>query len=80
MKKIAVHLTLDELETILAMADNQLFRIKYIDSKMPGHRSHPEELRAAQSAVQVLQDAFKEAKGFTTKDALPGTRVLNARS
>jgi hypothetical protein len=64
MKKIAVGFSLEELETILAMADNQLFRIKYIDSKMPGHISRPEELKAAQSVVQLLRDAFKDAKGF----------------
>jgi hypothetical protein len=67
-QKISVRLTLKELETILAMADNQLFRIKYIDSKVPGHINHPEEQRAAQSVVQILKDAFKSAKGFTTTE------------
>jgi hypothetical protein len=64
MKKIAVHLSLEELQTILMLADNQLFRIKFIDSKLPGHVKHVEELQAAQSVVRILQTAFKEAKGF----------------
>jgi hypothetical protein len=73
MKKIAVHLSLEELKTILMMADNQLFRIKFIDSKLPGHIKHPEELQAAQSVVRIFQAAFKEAKGFPpAKDQQPG--------
>jgi hypothetical protein len=66
MAKIAVHLTLEELQTVLTMTDNQLFRLKYIDPKLPGHINRPEELHAAQSVVQIFKDAFKEAKGFKT--------------
>jgi hypothetical protein len=69
MKKIAVRLTLEELQTLVTMADNQLFRIRFIDSKLPGHVGSPEALRQAQAAVQVLQNALKEAKGFPTKTA-----------
>ena len=68
LKKISVELTLEELQAILTLADNQLFRVKYIDPKMPGYVSRPEELRAANSAVQVLQDAVKTAKGIKSKN------------
>ena len=63
MKKIAAQFTLEELEAILTLADNQLFRVKFIDPKMPGYVKRPDELRAAQSAVQVLQNALAERKG-----------------
>ena len=69
MKKITVNLTLEELQVILRMTDNQLFRIKYIDPKLPGYVSRPEELYAAQSVVQIFKDAFKEAKGFKNNDS-----------
>ena len=69
MKKIRVDLSVEELQTLVTMADNQLFRIKFIDSKIPGNVRNPELLRAAQSAVQVLQDALKKEKGFKTKTA-----------
>ena len=69
MKKIRVELTLEELETLVTMADNQLFRIKYIDSKIPGNIRNPQALRTAQAAVQVLQDALKKEKGFKSRDA-----------
>ena len=68
LKKISIELTLEELQAILTLADNQLFRVKYIDPKMPGYVSRPEELRAANSAVQVLQDAVKTAKGIKAKN------------
>jgi len=69
MQKISVSLTLAELESTVSMMDNQLFRMKYIDSKIPGHRPNPEKLRAATSAVQALRDTFKTAKGFKTRVA-----------
>jgi hypothetical protein len=69
-KKIAVGLTLEELETLVKLADNQLFRLKYIDPKMPGHVNHPGELETAKSAVQVLQTALNGAKGIKAKTAI----------
>jgi hypothetical protein len=69
MKKIRVELSIEELQTLVTMADNQLFRIKYIDSKIPGNVRNPEVLRSAQSAVQVLQEALSKEKGFKGKTA-----------
>jgi len=64
MKKITLQLTAEELQALVTLSQNQFFRLKYIDPKMPGYKDHSEELRAAQSAVQVLQDALKREKGF----------------
>jgi hypothetical protein len=69
-KKIAIGLTLEELETLVKLADNQLFRLKYIDPKMPGHVNHPGELEAAKSAVNILQTALNNAKGIKAKAAV----------
>ncbi len=66
-RTISVKLTLEQLESLLALADNQLFRMKFIDTKMPGYTSRPHNLQVATSAVQVLQEAFKSAKGFGAK-------------
>ena len=62
MKKISVALTADEQQAVLTLAENQLFRVKHIDPKMPGYIVHPEELAVASSAVQVLAEALKGAK------------------
>lgn len=64
MKKITVQLTAEELQALVTLSENQFFRLKYIDPKMPGYKAHPEELRAAQSAVQILEEALKREKGF----------------
>ena len=64
MAKIRIELTMEELQALLTLASNQFFRMKYIDPKLPGHKERPDELRAAQSAVQVLETALKAKKGF----------------
>lgn len=51
------------------MVENQLFRMKFIDSKLPGHRTDPDKVRVSASAVSILQEAYKKAKGFATKGA-----------
>ena len=72
MKKISVSLSLEELQALVTLADNQLFRVKYIDPKMPGYIVQPKELEVAVSAVQVLSEtlkAAKEARGKTVSAA-----------
>ena len=69
MKKYSVQFTLEELQELLELVDNQLFRMKYIDSKIPGHKPNPDKLKAATTAVQNLRDTFKSAKGFKTRVA-----------
>ncbi len=59
---------MEELQALLTMADNQFFRMKYIDPKMPGYKARPEELKAAHSAVMVLQTAVKTEKGFKIRE------------
>lgn len=67
MKKISVSLSLDELQALVTLADNQLFRVKYIDPKMPGYVVKPKELEVASAAVQVLGEALKAAKDAKPK-------------
>jgi len=68
LKKISIKLTWEELQAIRTLAENQLFRVKYIDPKMPGYVSRPNELQNANSAVQVLQGALKTARGIKLKN------------
>lgn len=78
MAKITIQLTTEELQALLTLADNQFFRIKYIDPKIPGHKARPDELRAAQSAVQVLQNALKAVKGFRQTPSSPQRKTSAA--
>jgi hypothetical protein len=67
MKKISISLSLEELQAVVTLADNQLFRVKYIDPKMPGYIVQPKELELAASAVQILGEALKAAKEVRSK-------------
>jgi hypothetical protein len=67
MKKVSVEFSLEEMQALLEMVENQLFRMKYIDPKIPGHTVQPEAVRAANGGVQALREAFKTAKGFKTR-------------
>jgi hypothetical protein len=69
MKKVSIQLSMDELQELLELVDNQLFRMKFIDPKIPGPKVKPEKIEAANSAVKVLKDAFKAAKGFKSTAA-----------
>jgi hypothetical protein len=69
MQQIPVKLSLEEIQALLEMVENQLFRMKFIDSKLPGHKPNLEKLRACASAVSNLEEAFKKAKGFKTQGA-----------
>ena len=69
MPQIPVKLSVEELQALLEMVENQLFRMKFIDTKVPGHKPNPEKLRSAAAAVSTLQEAFKKAKGFKNTDA-----------
>ena len=67
MKKISVQFTLEELQAAVTLASDQMFRVKYIDPKMPGYVTNQEKLNASKSALQALQDALEAAKGLNGK-------------
>ncbi len=60
MKSFNVSLTVDQIKALLQISQNQIFRLKFLDPKMPGYKAHPGELEAAESAVQVLEAVLKE--------------------
>jgi hypothetical protein len=63
-KKIRLDLSSEELKALTTLAENQFFRMKYIDPKIPGYSIEPERFRASQSAVALLSDAMKKERGF----------------
>ena len=66
-KKFKLELTPEELKTLATLAENQLFRMKYIDPKLPGYSITPEVFRASQSATALLTEAMKKERGFPVK-------------
>jgi len=76
MKKINIQLSVEELQTLIMLTDNQLFRIKFIDPKLPGHTHNAEDLSRAQAVVGILKDVFKTAKGHPHQsETSPGNGI-----
>lgn len=69
MSKIRFDLTVQELTELVELLDNQLFRMKFIDTKVPGHKINPEKVRVASGAVNILKTSLNTAKGFKTRVA-----------
>ena len=69
MGNISVEFSLEQLQALVVLANNQLFRVKYIDPKMPGHVNRPEQLEISKEAVQVVEAALNKAKGIKARNA-----------
>ncbi len=63
MTHITVLLTAKELELLASLASDQLFRREFIDPKMPGYRSDPEDVSLGKKLVERLRlkaDPYKK--------------------
>ncbi len=55
MKLITLKLTVRELELLTTLAADQLFRKEFIDPRMPGYRSNPDEMNLSKALVGRLR-------------------------
>jgi hypothetical protein len=55
MTLFTVKFTAREVELLTALASDQLFRREFIDPKMPGYRSNPDELNLGKRLVERLR-------------------------
>jgi len=62
MQQLSVKMSVPELKSLLELVDNQLFRMKFIDSRIPGHIANPQQLALATSAVDTLKKKNNKAK------------------
>lgn len=62
--QIPVKFSPEEIQALLKMVENQLFRMKFIDTKLPGHRANPAQLQYSISAVNILKEAFAKTKSY----------------
>jgi len=63
MTRTTVKLTAKELELLSSLASDQLFRREFIDSRIPGHGSNPEELSLGKKLVERLRLITDRTKG-----------------
>ena len=59
---VHVVLSVEELQAVLRLLEDQLFRVKFIDPKIPGHRPEAGLVRIAETAVGTLRESLAKAK------------------
>ncbi len=67
MTNITIKLTTEELELLIGLAADQLFRREFIDPKMPGYRSNTGEIALGKALVERL-------KSLRDTNPVPGAR------
>ncbi len=77
MQSINVTLSVAEIKALLQMAQNQLFRLKFLDPKMPGYKARPGEVEAAESAVKALERALATQRQNGKSWSMPVKRVAH---
>ncbi len=55
MKLITLKVTAEELELLVSLASDQLFRREFIDPRMPGHRANAAEVEMGKALVSRLR-------------------------
>lgn len=63
MKVISVKLTVKELELLVSLASDQLFRREFIDPKMPGYKERPGDLSLGKGLVARLRSQLDPSAG-----------------
>ena len=58
-KTITITFTPEELRATVGLLEDQLFRVKFIDPKMPGREADRQRTRSAESALERLKAAGK---------------------
>jgi hypothetical protein len=59
MRCITIKLTIKELELLTSLASDQVFRREFIDPKMPGYKTNPEEIGLGKVIVGRLRALLK---------------------
>ena len=62
MQGIKLTFSIEQVKALLQISQNQLFRLKFLDPKLPGYKPRNGELESAVSAVKVLEAALKASK------------------
>lgn len=63
MNKLTVRMAKDQMRAVLSLADDQIFRLKFIDRKIPGYKYDGQKLESGVLGVEVLRQALKGEQG-----------------
>jgi hypothetical protein len=60
MKKFVLRMSKDEIRAVLSLADDQIFRLKFIDRKIPGYKYDAQKFESGLLGVEILRHALRE--------------------
>jgi len=66
MNDITLKLSTDELNLLLRLASDQLFRREFIDLKIPGYKSDAKEVSAGKELVERLRTLLDPGRARKT--------------
>jgi hypothetical protein len=66
MTQINLKFTTRELDLLSSLAADQLFRREFIDPRLPGHRSNPEDIVLGKRLVERMRIQVDRANGIVT--------------
>jgi len=55
-------LTIEEVEVLLPLASDQLFRNEFIDTRLPGYKKDNEKVQLAKSVISRVKERLREAQ------------------
>lgn len=64
---ITLKLTAPEIELLISLASDQLFRREFIDPRLPGYKSNPAEVSLGKKLVERLRLVTDRAKGVSAQ-------------
>lgn len=68
-QKVRLQLTVEQVKAVTTLLEDQVFRVKFIDPKMPGYKKNPEQVLAAESALALLKDSVKSSVATVRSEA-----------
>jgi hypothetical protein len=55
-------LTVEELEVLLPLASDQLFRNEFIDTRIPGFKRNSAKLQSAKAVISRIKERLRQAQ------------------
>jgi hypothetical protein len=62
IKKLSLELTIEELEVLLPLASDQLFRNEFIDIRIPGFERNREKIQSAKAVISRIKERLHLAQ------------------
>jgi hypothetical protein len=71
---VRFQLSVEQVKALSTLAEDQIFRVKHIDPKIPGYKNNLEQLRAGESALAVLKESLQNGHSPASSFHTPVTR------